>query len=81
MALATPQGADLAFTTADVHGILLRAPRGTNGFGYDPLFFFPEFNQTTAELDMTTKSQISHRGKALRKMIAWLRDHAHELNH
>lgn len=81
MALATPQGADLAFTTGDVHGILLRAARGANGFGYDPLFFFPEFNQTTAELDMNTKSRISHRGKALRKMIAWLRDHASELNH
>lgn len=56
----------------EVHGILLREPRGDNGFGYDPLFYFPEFQKTTAQLDMTTKSRISHRGKALRKMIAWM---------
>jgi XTP/dITP diphosphohydrolase len=66
---------DLALMTDEVHGVLLREPRGTNGFGYDPLFFFPEFGRTTAELDMLTKGRISHRGKALRKMIAWLRDH------
>jgi len=75
MALALP-GADLAVMVDDVQGMLLRAPRGSNGFGYDPLFFFPEFNQTTAELDMTTKSRISHRGKALRRMISWLNAHA-----
>jgi XTP/dITP diphosphohydrolase len=66
---------DLALTADEVHGILLREPRGTNGFGYDPLFFFPQFNKTTAELDMLTKGQISHRGKALRKMIQWMREH------
>jgi XTP/dITP diphosphohydrolase len=56
-------------------GHIASAPRGNNGFGYDPLFYFPEFGKTTAELDMMTKGRISHRGKALRKMIAWLRDH------
>jgi XTP/dITP diphosphohydrolase len=66
---------DLALMIDEVHGILLREPRGTNGFGYDPLFFFPEFGQTTAELDMLTKGKISHRGKALRKMIQWMREH------
>jgi non-canonical purine NTP pyrophosphatase (RdgB/HAM1 family) len=75
MALASADGQLLATARDDVHGILLRTARGTNGFGYDPLFYFPQFNKTTAELDMTTKSQISHRGKALRKMIAWLRQH------
>jgi XTP/dITP diphosphohydrolase len=74
MALATPE-ADLVVLVDEVHGILLRAPRGTHGFGYDPLFFFPQFNQTTAELDMATKSRISHRGKALRRMLAWMHDH------
>src|SRR5262249_40626865 len=71
MALALP-AADLALFADEVQGIVLRAPRGTNGFGYDPLFYFPEFNQTTSELDMATKSGISHRGKALRRMLAWM---------
>lgn len=71
MALALPS-ADLAVMVDEVRGVLLRAERGANGFGYDPLFYFPEFGKTTAELDMTTKSRISHRGKALRRMIAWL---------
>ncbi|HEY4329917.1 MAG TPA: non-canonical purine NTP pyrophosphatase [Phycisphaerae bacterium] len=71
MAVSQPH-ADLAVVVDDVPGRLLRAPRGENGFGYDPLFYFPAFGKSTAELDMTTKSQISHRGKALRRMIAWL---------
>ena len=78
MALAAHEAGgvcDLALTVDEVHGVLLREPKGTNGFGYDPLFYFPEFGKTTAELDMVTKGKISHRGKALRKMIAWLREH------
>jgi XTP/dITP diphosphohydrolase len=70
---------DLALMVDEVHGVLLREARGTNGFGYDPLFFFPEFGKTTAELDMVTKGRISHRGKALRKMIAWMRAHHGEI--
>jgi XTP/dITP diphosphohydrolase len=45
--------------------VILRSPRGTNGFGYDPLFFFPELGKTTAELPSQQKHEISHRGKAL----------------
>jgi len=71
MAVAMP-GADLAVMVDDVRGMLIRNPRGANGFGYDPLFFFPKFGKTTAELDMATKSSISHRGKALRRMIAFM---------
>ena len=74
MAVALPE-ADVAVMVDQVEGVLLDAPRGENGFGYDPLFFFPEFAKTTAELDMTTKSRISHRGKALRRMIGWLEAH------
>jgi len=73
MALASPQ-AVLSVMVDDVHGMMLRAPRGENGFGYDPLFYFPEFKKTTAELDMATKSRISHRGKALRRMLVWLKE-------
>jgi XTP/dITP diphosphohydrolase len=74
MAFAQPD-ADLVVMVDSVHGTLLREPRGSNGFGYDPYFYFPEFQKTTAELDMVTKGHISHRGKALRRMIAWLRVH------
>jgi XTP/dITP diphosphohydrolase len=73
MALATPY-ADLAVMVDQVAGVLLREPRGDNGFGYDPLFYFPQFKRTTAELDMQSKSKISHRGKALRRMIGWMRE-------
>lgn len=75
MAIALP-AVELAVMVDEVHGVLLRSERGTNGFGYDPLFFFPEFDKTTAELDMITKGRISHRGKAMRRMIAWLNQHA-----
>ena len=73
VALASP-AADIAVMSDDVHGEILRAPRGEHGFGYDPLFFFPQFGKTTAELDMATKSGISHRGKAFRRMIAWMKE-------
>ncbi len=73
----TASGAvDLAVMVDTVEGRILHAPRGTNGFGYDPLFFFPEFGKTTAELDLVTKGRISHRGKALRRMIGWMTEHA-----
>ena len=78
MALATPD-AELAVMVDHVDGILLHEPRGTNGFGYDPLFYFPQFKRTTAELDMKSKSHISHRGKALRRMIRWMRENEHAL--
>ncbi len=68
MALATPN-ADLAVMVDEVHGVILRTPRGSHGFGYDPLFYFPELDMTTAELPMDKKGRISHRGKALRRMI------------
>lgn len=74
MALAAPT-ADLSVVVDSVEGRIIHEPRGTNGFGYDPLFFFPQFGKTTAELDMTTKNGISHRGKATRRTIAWLQAH------
>lgn len=50
-------------------GLLLREKRGDNGFGYDPIFFMPEYNMTTAEMDPELKNSISHRGKALRSAV------------
>jgi len=51
-------------------GRIAFAPRGENGFGYDPLFFYPPLNRTFAELDRDTKSRVSHRSRALREFTA-----------
>jgi XTP/dITP diphosphohydrolase len=48
-------------------GLIALEPRGENGFGYDPVFYLPEFGKTMAELPLEIKNQISHRGKAARK--------------
>ena len=50
-------------------GRILTAPQGENGFGYDPVFFVPEQNCSSAELDAATKNSLSHRGKALQQLI------------
>ena len=52
-------------------GIILDAPRGGNGFGYDPLFYFPQIHKTFAELSAEQKAQYSHRGAAFRQFLAW----------
>jgi len=69
----TEAAIDLHVVMDEIVGEILRAPRGGNGFGYDPLFLHPPLGKTTAELEMAEKSQVSHRGKALRRMIEWLR--------
>lgn len=51
-----------------VEGIIGQAPAGENGFGYDPIFYLPEYGCTTAELPPEKKNELSHRGEALRKM-------------
>ena len=56
------------------HGEIARAPRGANGFGYDPIFFIKELRKTAAELDPDIKNRISHRGIALAKLLELLRD-------
>lgn len=57
-------------TTGAVEGRIVDTPRGANGFGYDPHFFIPEAGCTTAELPPEQKNRISHRGRALRAMLA-----------
>lgn len=54
------------------HGEIAREPRGANGFGYDPLFFLPELDQTAAELDPAEKNRVSHRALALRRLLELL---------
>ena len=54
------------------HGEIARAPRGSNGFGYDPLFMLPELGKTAAELDPAEKNRISHRAAALGRLLQLL---------
>lgn len=68
LVLASPAGEVLHTTAGVVEGRISREPRGTNGFGYDPLFVPEGFEQTMAELDPATKATISHRGKAFAAM-------------
>jgi XTP/dITP diphosphohydrolase len=58
--------------SASAEGEVLDAPRGTGGFGYDPIFFLPELSKTFAELSREEKNQLSHRGKAFRKALDFL---------
>jgi XTP/dITP diphosphohydrolase len=58
------------------HGEVIAIPRGTGGFGYDPHFLLPDLGRTAAELSRDEKHAISHRGKALRRLIALLREEA-----
>jgi XTP/dITP diphosphohydrolase len=61
----------LATFTGEAHGELLTAPRGSGGFGYDPLFYFPALGKTFAELPLEQKREHSHRGKAFRAFLEW----------
>tara|TARA_B100000965_G_scaffold403576_2_gene432050 strand:+ start:1246 stop:1848 length:603 start_codon:yes stop_codon:yes gene_type:complete len=55
-------------------GYIAESMRGTNGFGYDPLFFLPEFNKTSAELSAIKKNSISHRAKALKDLEKYFKE-------
>ncbi len=59
---------------ASWHGEIILAPRGEGGFGYDPYFFLPELGKTAAELPMEQKNQISHRGKALARLVESIKE-------
>jgi XTP/dITP diphosphohydrolase len=54
-------------------GVILDAPRGHNGFGYDPLFYFPQIGKTFAQLSAEEKAHYSHRGAAFRAYLSWCR--------
>jgi XTP/dITP diphosphohydrolase len=68
---AARDGKTLATFRGTAEGIILDAPRGTNGFGYDPLFYFPQIQKTFAELTAEEKSKYSHRGAAFRRFLDW----------
>jgi XTP/dITP diphosphohydrolase len=57
-----------------VHGVITESPRGAHGFGYDPLFFLADAGMTMAELSDVDKDRISHRGRAARRILAFLKE-------
>ena len=72
VALSRPNQETVTFS-GSVEGFITRKPRGTNGFGYDPLFYFPPKRKTLAQVSAEEKHSVSHRGKAVRKAVHYLR--------
>ena len=69
----TPDG-QVIQARGEIHGELLRAPRGENGFGYDPIFYYPPMGLSTAEMSPEDKNQVSHRANALRVFYEKLKE-------
>jgi XTP/dITP diphosphohydrolase len=65
-------GQTLQVFRGHAEGIILGKPRGSNGFGYDPLFYFPQIRKTFAELSAGEKAKYSHRGAAFRQFLEWI---------
>ncbi len=63
--MITPEGKVIQ-ARGEVHGMLLREPRGSGGFGYDPIFYYPPFGKSLAEVAPEEKNRVSHRGEALK---------------
>lgn len=72
LALVAPDGEERLFRGV-CKGLITRAPRGSSGFGYDPIFYFEDAGCTFAEMDRESKNQVSHRGRALRQFAEFLR--------
>lgn len=70
--VAAREGRALASFRGEAKGVILQEPRGSGGFGYDPLFYFPELGKTFAELSAAEKARVSHRGQAFRKFLEWM---------
>ena len=72
-ALAAVRGTDVVFeTTGTIEGEVSPQPRGANGFGYDPIFFYPPYGRTLAEVADEQKLRVAHRGHAFRQLRRWL---------
>ena len=71
---AARRGELLLEVEGECRGAITRAPRGTNGFGYDPVFFFPELGKTYAELGEEEKNRVSHRARAVAALRPALAD-------
>jgi len=72
-ALASPAGEVKAVAEGRCHGVIVKEPRGSGGFGYDPLFEVPEFHRTFGELSLRVKQALSHRAKAVTQLRPVLR--------
>jgi XTP/dITP diphosphohydrolase len=79
LSIAVPSGPALTYE-ARCEGLIAQKPAGQNGFGYDPIFFYPPLNKTFGQMTIAEKSQVSHRGKALNefkqevgKVLIWIR--------
>lgn len=85
ISIAVPSGPALTYESR-CEGEITNEPRGEGGFGYDPVFYYPEFGKTFAEIDLQEKNKVSHRGKALSefvdefdKVLAWLKQRLAEV--
>ena len=72
IAIAEPRG-KVVLCEGECRGFITFEPRGEEGFGYDPIFYFPELDKTMAELSLEVKTRISHRGQAARKALQILK--------
>ena len=71
--LVTPEG-QVIQARGEIHGELTREARGENGFGYDPIFYYPPLGKTTAELSSEEKNQVSHRANALKRFYEKMKE-------
>lgn len=71
--LMTPEG-QMIQARGEAHGELLRAPAGTGGFGYDPIFYYPPLGKTLAEVAPEEKNQVSHRARALKVLYEKMKE-------
>jgi len=72
IAIATPEG-EVELCSGECQGLITFGPKGERGFGYDPVFYFPELGKTMAELPLEVKNKVSHRGAAAREAAKYLR--------
>ena len=73
VAIALPSG-ELKLATGECEGEIIPDERGSNGFGYDPIFFVPELGHSMAELEMNEKNRLSHRARAIQNAIPMLKE-------
>ena len=74
VAVRSPQDPEPLIAVGRVVGEIARQPMGSNGFGFDPVMFIPEFGKTFAELPVEVKNAHSHRGRAAQQMLALMRE-------
>ena len=74
---AARDGKTVATFRGTAEGVILDSPRGTNGFGYDPLFYFPQIQKSFAELTPEEKARYSHRGAAFQRFLRWCDNPSH----